>query len=266
MEKKRHPFQSFALKMDEMERLCVAIRQGASSYNEIAMAIELNTPKVEVLLQWAHHLGLVEDKALTWLGKELADKNTRSAFSESLQEVMYYDLCQNHVICGLLVNRLAYRAAFSYPSEFSTDEGMMLLDQERGSSAELSASSTPQLAKGLKFALNALSEDRALGYVSGVVKGNANFPVSPRFPSWRGAITILFSSLRPGQVTLKLADIASEEGNIGRLFRLDEAQVLSLLRELEGRGYIQIHTQGGLNQVMVNKNLGPEGIWREVTE
>lgn len=264
MDKKRHPFQSFALKLEEMQRLCDAVASGASSKEELASALQQNTPKVDVMLEWASHLGLLNGRQLTWLGRSLLGRAAND-YREALSELLYHHLCKNHVICGLIVNKLAHRAAFSFPSLFTKEEALMMLDTERANYEELSRSSIGQMEKGLKFALNALAEERALGQITGVHMDKGTCYVSPRIPSPLGAYMIIQSSLRPGQVTLKIADLVQGDNLPGKLFRLDELQLLSILSHLETRRLIQVHRQGGLNQVMVNTGKGLEDTWEEMT-
>lgn len=265
MDKKRHPFQSFALKLEEMHRLCAALACGAGTKEELASSLQQNTPKVDVMLEWANHLGLLNGKELTWIGRSLLERAANTDYRGAFLELLYYQLCKNHLICGLVVNKLAYRAAFSFPSVFTKEEALMMLDAERLRYTELSGSGIAQMEKGLKFALRALTEDRSLGNVTGMLMNQGTCQVSPRIPSLIGAFMIIQSSLRAGQVTIKIADLVHGDNLLGKLFRLDESQLFSLLSELETRRLIQVHRQGGLNQIMINTVKGPEDTWEELT-
>ena len=74
------------------------------------------------------------------------------------------------------------------------------------------------------------------------------------------AAYIIYVSWPPNTAKVAIDEILSGRNSLGRLFFLDEMQVMGLLRKLEERDLVKVETVARINQIGINPKLTADEI------
>lgn len=228
---------------------------GITDKAEIAQQLEVGVDKALCFLRWAQLLRLIGVKQ-----SREATLRTTGFYTALLQlgerkrdalGLIYFTACKWHLITSFLVNDVAYpRRA----SGFTVGEAHHLIE-ERSKEFEASLST---LKTQVTRHLRGLIHRKGFGKLGLIRKGKTRYYITPFEPNPFVCAYIIYTNWPPNTAKVAIKEIVSGRNSVGRIFFLDEMQVMTILRKLEDRGFVKIETVAGLNQIGINPKLTPD--------
>jgi hypothetical protein len=214
---------------------------------------ELGTEKVRSIKEWSGDLGLtIQTKHgifLTPLGRATGlCKNTK--LENKMQEIMYYKLATNPKteVFSIFVNEFLYEVSKTIDQCFDLNEAKVRILNNIDSQAN------PKYIKGeVRTALNTLINENGLNKIGMVMNlGNDLYKVYPQRPDWRSFSYMLYDSWPENTSRINVSQLFSTRNSLGRIFFMDESQLLVLLSKLEQERAIALEIVADLNQIGLN--------------
>jgi len=255
----RGSLQGFRLDLQKVCAVVALISAGITSRAEIAARLRMGQRKVKSLVEWGCIVDFLDDKnrpsAIYTKARELLAANKYL----ELFELVYFSVCRNNEAIGVIVNDIAYHLwRRKYGPLFGVREVADIL-----------------VAKGLPYRsdkiksetsnwLNTLAMAEGLGNLGIFVRVREGSSVLYRLQSHEpapfSAAYMLYANWPSNTAKVAISEVVSGRNSVGRIFFLNEFQVMSILRELEDRDLIKIETAAGLDQIGRNPNITLEDI------
>jgi len=247
----RSPLQSFKLDVSQIFRVADLIHSGTVSLQDIGQALAIGQRKVRSLREWGCMANILEgSRSTTELYPYIRRLKETGKWLQVLQ-LVYYWLCRNNSIMGYVVHGYGGRGKFTVEE---LNKGLIESDV-------LSDMSEKNIKKGVNVTLNSLTDSQGLGnlgFIQKATRGTNWYSVHPQRPDPFVAAYIIYTNWPPNTAKVAIKEIVSGRNGLGRIFFLDEIQVMTILRKLEARGFVKIETVAGLNQIGINPKLTPD--------
>lgn len=249
------PFQSFHLDFSNVVDCISLVSRGVNTRYAIADALGMGEKKVEGIFEWAEFLGLLEsrkrteEQELTSLGSAIL-RIPRFPENTKALEILYAVIAFNHPLVCRLINSFVYDVSRKFDPIFDTEEfKAALLHVGRGFDVNPFF-----LAKRSYIYLGLLSGASSFGRLGIVVKQNdgKSFRVNSRRPDWVSAAYILYDSWPENVARMRISEVVSGQGSLGRVFFLTESEVMVLLSKLEQERAIALEVVADLSQIGLN--------------
>lgn len=240
-------------------RVARQVDMGVTDRAKIAQELEVGMDKALCFLRWAQLLGLIKVEESKEPNLHITDLcSTILQLGERDQDTLqliYFTACKRHLITSFLVNDVAYPQR---ASGFAVEEAHRLIEERSQEfKASLSTLKT-QVTRHLKGLIhrNGLGNLGLIRRVERIERKQRNrYVVTPFEPSPLVAAYIIYTSWPPNTAKVAIKEIVSGRNSLGRIFFLDEMQVMTILRKLEERGFVKVETVAGLNQIGINPKL-----------
>ncbi len=250
----RSPIQPFRFDIDSVLSVAQLIDSGTSSLDSLAQALATGQRKVRSIREWGCMSGILADSStVTGLYHRVRDLVSAGRRVEPC-ELAYYLLCQNNAIIQNIANDSARLGRFNADSVVRSvvDSGVLGTNSERN------------ILHGVRVSLDSLAGGTGVDSSSGlglldILHDIENAPgwytVHPHAPHVLVAGYILYSAWPPDTAKVAISEVAAGRNSLGRVFFLEEAQVIGLLRALEARGLVKVEMAAGINQIGINPKV-----------
>jgi len=259
---------SFQFRLDIPFAFAVARQVALGVYDKAAIARELHVgvDKAACFLRWVELLGLAravtqpDGRSFLVTGFHDALRQVGEMSLTSL-ELLYWVTCRRHMITSFLINEVAYH---NRHRGFSREDARELIKDHTDRFGVSLATLKNQVTRHLAT----LVHRRGFGNLGVVRKAIARegtalggeYMVTPLEPDPLAAAYVICANWPPHTAKVAISEIVSGRNSVGRVFFLNEFQVISILRELEGRDLVKIETAAGLDQIGRNLNITLEDI------
>ncbi len=244
----------FKLDLMLLGKILDAVLGGVTTCEDVARPLGIGEPKVRFFCYWGMVLKLVESKEATEFPYRVTEMYSRLSghlTDFSIQQVLYSLACSNHMILSFIVNDFAWGRFAKATFSFSPVE----LRKEASTALGLSEES---LKRQIPIHLGTLTGRNGFGNLGLIKKRRAEYVLCPLQPDPLVAAHIIYTNWPSHTAKVAISEIVSGRNSVGRLFFLDEMQVMTILRKLEARGFVKIETVAGLNQIGINLKLTPD--------
>ena len=246
----RSPVQSFKLDVSKMLTVADLIHSELAPLQDISQALTMGQRKVRCLREWGCMANILKgSRSTTELYPYIKRLRSTNKWLQVLQLVHYW-LCRNNPILSYVAH------GYAGQEKFTVEE----LNRNLVERDVLSGISEKNIRKALNVTLNSLTDPKGLGdlgLVQRITQGSTRYEVHSQPPEPLVAAYIIYTNWPPNTAKVAINEIVSGRNSLGRIFFLDETQVMTLLRDLEARGFVKIETVASLNQIGINPKLTP---------
>lgn len=261
----RGSLQGFRLDLKKVSAVVELISAGITSRAEIAARLRMGQRKVKSLVEWGCMIDFLDDDSKP--STIYAKARELDAMNKDLEllELIYFSVCRNNEAIGIIVNDIAHdlwrrkrEPVFGVKEVADT-----LVEKSLPHSKGKIESETGNW-------LNSLAMPEGIGNLGTFVrtreKGRVTYGLQSHEPAPLIAAYIVYANWPSNTAKVAISEIVSGRNSVGRIFFLNEFQVMSVLRELEDRRLVKIETAAGLDQIGVNPEVTSEGILQMIVQ
>lgn len=261
---------TFRLDIRFVLNIAQLVKEGNSTIRKLKETPEMEGIYKDKILKnalWAKHLGLFEENSqhyqISPLGEKLLDLFDVGKRKIAL-EIMYYNVCKNHELIRYIMNAIAHDRFYSTEG-ITRGQLVTRLVQYSRRQGEINASerTIEAIAQKLLDSL-ALSEGfGSLGICEKTSRGRYRF--GKHVPDWRSVAHVLYDWWPKGFSRVRIEDLNEKENSFGRIFLLDENDILKLLKScLRQNRIVSVEIAADLKQIAVNPCFNAEDILQRV--
>lgn len=244
----------FKLDLVLLGKVLDVILGGASAYRDVACPLGIGEPKVRFFCYWGMVLKLVESNEATEFPYRVTEMYSRlrgHLTDFRIRQVLYSLACSNHAILSFIMNDFAWGRFVKAASSLSPIE----LRKKASTALGLSEES---LKRQIPIHLGTLTGRNGFGNLGIIKKHGTEYVLCSLQPDPLVAAYTIYTNWPSHTAKVPISEIVSGRNSMGRIFFLDEMQVMTILRKLEARGFVKIETVAGLNQIGINPKLTPD--------
>jgi len=259
---------SFQFGLDIPFAFAVARQVALGVFDKAAIARELRVgvDKAACFLRWVELLALT--RAVVGPGGR---SFLVTGFHDALQQVgemsltslelLYAVTCRRHMITSFVINEVAYH---NRHRGFSREDACESIKDY----ADQFHASLPTLKNQVTRHLKSLVHRRGFGNLGVVRKAAAGegialrgeYTITPLEPDPLAAAYVIYANWPSHTAKVAISETVSGRNSVGRIFFLNEFQVMSILQELGDRDLVKIETAAGLDQIGRNPKITLEDI------
>lgn len=254
----RSPLQSVRLDVGKMLSIAELIYSGTVSLDGIGRSLGMGQRKVRSLREWGCMANILEDSRSTTKFYLYIRRLNQSGKRYELMQLIYYWICRNNSIVHYIVHACGQTGGFA-----TADVVQGIID-----SSLLPTTSARNIREGVGVSLNSMVDSTEPASRSGLgplglihkLEEREQYAVHPCIPEPLVAAYIIYANWPLNTAKVAIAEIALGRNSLGRIFFLDEIQVMGILQRLEEQDLVKVETVARINQIGIHPKLAADDI------